>query len=160
MNRKAISTLFSTVMIICLLTLATIAAVSFAGAFIDVGDKYAKELGERQGMCAQEVAARISNACYLNQDKIKLTIENNGIKLIDRFIIRLYSKSSNAKVNSASASLNQFMIESYELEWPSNANQVVMIEALPTIREGTCQNAKASFGSMQSSLIKPCHSNL
>ncbi len=156
MNRKAISTLFSTVMVICFLTLATIAAVSFAGAFIDVGDKYARELGEKQGMCAQEVAARISNACYINQDKIRITIENNGMRPIDSFIMRLYSESSNAKMDSASEKLNQFMVGSYELEWLGNSDEIVMVEALPRTSGGTCPNAKASFGSMQSSSIHQC----
>ncbi len=156
MNRKAISTLFSTVMVICFLTLATIAAVSFAGAFIDKGHEYAQELGKKQGMCAQQVVAKISSACYLNQDKIKLTIENNGIKSIGSFIIRMYSKGANAKANTSSEKLNQFMIGSYEMEWSGNANQVMMIEALPIIEEGTCPNAKTFFGTMQSPPINKC----
>ncbi|MEA3378754.1 MAG: hypothetical protein U9Q69_03880 [Nanoarchaeota archaeon] len=159
MNKKAISTMITVVGLISIAFIGTLSFAIATGNFIDLTESKAILNAEEKVICLQEVAINIQNACYEDEDNINFFVESNGIRNIEGFIVRLYSKDSNAKQDKDVQGLNPFMYSKFSIPWEGNAEKTNKIELLPKIslngKEIICPNAKKSFGNSKET-IKKC----
>jgi hypothetical protein len=160
MNKKAVSVLVSTLMLISIMTVVAITIVSFADSFAKNKLAGAATTTKKQLVCMQEVVVKLQDVCFIDDDNLKLYILSNGIRDIKGFKVRMYSKDKDAKVVDTEG-LKQFLVKDLNIEWKGKAKDVVYAEAIPLIdldnKETYCPDAKDVFGNAVSTVtIKPC----
>lgn len=164
LTRKGISPLIATVLIIGF-TVALAAIIMTWGTTFSKGmQKTTEATTEEQLACAQDVNIDLSSACFAGEDKIKLTIKNDGSKALESVSARFYVDGS--VVTSVSPlmktdGVTQLTIAAYGLETTEvemtldspaddRAAEVTLVEIVPVIKVGektlTCAQTKDYFG--------------
>ncbi|RME55008.1 hypothetical protein D6777_02030 [Candidatus Woesearchaeota archaeon] len=159
MNKKAISVLVSTLMLISIMTIVAIMIVTFSETFTKNTLSGAATTTEEQLVCMQEVVVDFNKLCYFDNNKFNAYIVSNGVRDIESLKLRVYTKENNVKVFDLD-SLKKFMVNDYNLEWSGMAGKITYAEVIPAINYQNnikyCSNAKVSFGFMKGKTIDKC----
>jgi len=150
MNKKAISPLIATILIIGF-------TVALAAVIMTWGQKFVKDIQEQteetstqQITCATNVGFEIKNVCYVSGNNYKITVANNKGMDIKEFKARFYVGPDIVYTADAFTSgLTAFDIASVTVDGGA-ADLIKKVELLPIIlvdgKSVTCSSSLESFG--------------
>lgn len=148
--------------VVGLISIALIGTLSFIVAsetVIDKTEEKLKQMAKEDVICSQEVIINLENACYKDKDTINIFVANNGMRNIESFIVRFFSKDQQVKLDKNVNGLHQFMVNNLEIKWDDKAEDILRVELIPKInlneKELVCSAAKKRFGDINSNKTIP-----
>lgn len=159
-NKKGISPLIATVLILGF-------TVALAAVIMTWGQSFTRQIQESttqqtnvQLTCATDVIYDISNACYINDTALKLTVKNDANKQIEKFQVRIFRTASDVETTTIDKSLGAFSIDTPEVITTGNATLTKQIELIPIVdisgQTVTCSANIDAFGDTDGSVLLPC----
>lgn len=130
MNKRGISPIISTALIICMVALLAVVILAWSGTFTRGLLKHADETSEKMTACESRTSINIKHACA-RKDTVTVMIESLGSKPVAGLIIRVlgtsggYQKEIETELNIAD--LKRFDIEKQEV------GTINKIEILPKV---------------------------
>lgn len=130
MNKRGISPIISTVLLICMVVLIAVVILAWSGTFTRGLLKHADETSEKMTACESQTNLDIRSACT-RDDTITVMVESLGSKKVTGLIIRVlgtsggYQKDVETEMNVAD--LKRFDIEKQDV------GTISKIEILPKV---------------------------
>lgn len=130
MDKRGISPIISTVLLICMVVLLAVIILAWSGAFSRGLLKHAEETSEKMSACETGTNIAIKYACT-KDDKITLMIESLGSKQVKGLIIRILG-SSGGYQEDIETEMNVADLKRFDID-RKDSNAVKSIEVLPKV---------------------------
>ncbi|MDI6738129.1 MAG: hypothetical protein QME12_06475 [Nanoarchaeota archaeon] len=131
MNKKGISPIISTVLLICAAALLAVLILSWSGVFTKGLLKHADETSERMSACESETSLNIKHACT-REDTITVMVESLGSKKVTGLIIRVLG-SSGGYQEDVETEMNVADLKRFDIE-RQDVGDITKIELLPKVK--------------------------
>jgi hypothetical protein len=130
MNKRGISPIISTVLIICMVALLAVIILAWSGTFTRGLLKHADETSEKLTACESQTNLDIRSACT-RDDTITVMVESLGSKKVTGLIIRVLG-SSGGYQKDVETELNIADLKRFDIE-KQDVGEISKIEILPKV---------------------------
>lgn len=130
MNKRGMSTIIASVLILCTSVLLAVIILAWGGTFSKGLLKHADEANEKLSACETGINVNIKYACF-KDDKITLMIESLGSRKVKGMIIRVLG-SSGGYQKEVEAEMNVADLKKFEIGM-QEVGSIKSIELLPKI---------------------------
>src|SRR3989344_999906 len=115
-EKKGVSPLIATVLIIGFTIVLAVLVMNWALPFVRNLQETTEESSNIQILCANEVIFSIRDACDSGTNQVKLTVANDGVKNINKFIGRFSKSLSDVEQKDLDFSADGNGITSFDIE--------------------------------------------
>ncbi|MFA5887153.1 MAG: archaellin/type IV pilin N-terminal domain-containing protein [Candidatus Nanoarchaeia archaeon] len=130
MNKRGISPLIATVLLICMVVLIAVVILAWSGTFTRGLLKHADETSEKMTACESETSLNIKYACA-NDNNMTIMVESLGSKPVTGLIIRVLG-SSGGYQKDVETELNIADLKRFDIE-KQDVGTISKIEILPKV---------------------------
>ena len=162
-GKKGISPLIATVLIIGFVIALAAIIMTWGTSFTRDIQETTEEGANTQITCAQDVVFKITNMCETITDgTYKITVQNDGTKLINSFNVRYFEAADDVAQQSVTFGGNGIPAFGIEADSAVASGQAAtkVIEAIPVItisnKAVTCSANIREFGSLDGNVIPAC----
>ena len=159
MNKKGISPLIATVLIIGFTVALAAVIMTWGQSFTKNIQKQTEETSDVQIKCATDVGYSVKTAC-IDAATVKVTVSSEATKEIDKFKVRLYKSPSEVQTLDITSPLAGFDIKTYTLtpvNPPFAAADVKSVELFPVVtisgKSISCAANIESFGDAEGTTV-------
>ena len=162
-GKRGISPLIATVLIIGFVIALAAIIMTWGTSFTRDIQETTEEGANTQITCAQDVVFKITNMCETITDgTYKITVQNDGTKLINSFNVRYFEAADDVAQQSVTFGGNGIPAFGIEADSAVASGQPAtkMIEAIPTVitnnQAVTCSSNVEVFGNLGGNAIPAC----
>lgn len=163
-ERKGISPLIATVLIIGFTVVLAVVVMNWALPFVRNLQETTEESSNIQILCAQDVVFAVRDVCDSGTNQVKVTVSNDGIKNIDKFVGRFFRSESSVDQRELVFGSNGNGIKSFDIESDPGiavtSEPIKKVELIPIITIGgksvTCSTNVRRFGDIDSAGLAAC----
>lgn len=162
-EKKGVSPLIATVLIIGFTIVLAVLVMNWALPFVRNLQETTEESSNIQILCANDVIFSIRDACDSGTNQVKLTVANDGIKNIDKFIGRFSKSLSDVEQKDLDFSTDGNGITSFDIESTIvsvSSEPIKQVELIPVVtisgKSVTCSTNVRKFGDLESAGLAAC----